>query len=181
MSVREKLRFAHGFLRAQHACETGHLGDFVLIKTAVIRRKNIGLTMVRLSGLAEADGFLTAQGMTVPPAPVCQDDMIEALPADRSEKPPAIPEHAQSSIAVALLPLLEENEHLVDIGISIQNLLVITTGKDRDPSLGIFCAKTVKQGRRADQIADIIAPDHQDLEVSTHDIKSCLQIWRLEG
>ena len=171
MGVREKLCFAHGFLRTQHASKSGHLGDLVLLKPAVIRCKNIGLTMVRLSGLAEADGLPPAKRMAVTPAPVCQDDMIEALATDRAEKLPAIPEHAQSTVTMALLLLLEEDQDLVDVGISIQNMHVVTAGKDRDPGLGIFCAKTMQQGRRADQIADIIAPDHQDLQGSAHVVK----------
>jgi hypothetical protein len=60
---------------------------------------------------------------------------------------------------MALLILLKKNQCLIHIGISIQNIHIVTAGQNRDPSIGILSAQPMKQGCGTDQIADIIAPD----------------------
>ena len=78
----------------------------MLLEAVVIRSQNIGLTMSRLPGLAKPDQLFPAERMGISPSPVCQDNVIEAAITNRAEKSPAVPEHPQTSVTMALLMLL---------------------------------------------------------------------------
>ena len=54
----------------------------MFVKASMIWCQHVGLTVVRLSGFTESDQLLPTQRMGIAPAPVCQDDVIEAAFSD---------------------------------------------------------------------------------------------------
>jgi hypothetical protein len=64
---------------------------------------------------------------------------------------------------VAFLLLLEKDKDLVHIRVPIQHIDVVAARKHGDHSIGKFPSQSVQERSRADQVADIVAADNQDL------------------
>jgi hypothetical protein len=90
--------------------------------------------------------------------------MVEAMPSDGANQPPAIPEHGQSAVSVTLLVALQEDEDFIDVWIAIQHLDVVTARQNGNVGLGIFFPQTVEARGCADEISDVVTADNQNLE-----------------